>query len=415
MRMTVVGLLVTWALSGVAEGDWYSGAKMGVFVHWGLYAIPGQGEWAMYRNGIPEAEYAALAKAWNPQAGAEDAMVRDAVRGGARYMVFTTRHHDGFSLFDSKANAFNSMKTPVGRDHVRAYAEACRKRGVRVGFYYSLVDWRLRDSDPEAMKRQVWAEIEQLMTEYGKVDILWYDGSWHPKGRTTAEFWESEKLNAAVRRWQPGILINDRAGTKEDFQTIEGRNIPRPPEGAKRWESCLTLQDDDWSFWGYCNHTAFRKTPEQIVCQLLHCLELGGNLLINIGPSGAGEVDPWQRELLAKVGDWITAHKEAVYGSHPTEVAAKSPLAKGWTGNSCGFFTEADDRYFLFLHAWPGERTTFPHFTGRVKSVRLNGQEIPFVLDVSAKRLTLTGLPKCPPDDVCPILELVKDTSSQCG
>lgn len=409
IKLLAAGFAAAMACGARAAEDWYLDAKLGMFVHWGLYAADGQGEWAMFRNGIAPEDYARHAEAWNPETGCEERWVRMAKDAGVRYMVLTTRHHDGFSLWDTKTDAFNSMNTPAKRDHVRAYVEACRKHGMKVGLYYSLVDWRLRDTDPAKMKANAWAQLEELMTKYGRIDVLWYDGSWHPKGMTTAEFWESERLNAKIRAWQPGILINDRSGTKEDFQTIEGRNIPRPPEGAKRWESCLTLQDDDWSFWGYCNHTAFRKTPEQIVCQLIHCLELGGNLLVNVGPDARGEIDPWQCDLFAKVGGWIAAHKDAVYGSRPTEVAAKTPLAKGWSGNSCGFFTEADDRYYLFLHAWPGERTTFPYFTGCVKAVRLDGREISFELDASEHRLTLTGLPKDPPDDVCPVLELFKD------
>lgn len=390
------------------KGDWYKQAKLGVFVHWGLYAISGQGEWAKFRNGISNEEYAKFAEQWNPEKGCEEAMVRAAAKGGAKYMVFTTRHHDGFSLFDSKINDFNSMRAPAGRDHVRAYAEACRKYGIKVGFYYSLRDWRIEKQDLAAMKRQAWIELEQLMTEYGKVDILWYDGAYKPDGMSRAEYWDSVKLNAAVRRWQPGILINDRAGTEEDFKTIEGRNIPRPPAGAKLWESCLTLQDDDWSFWGYCNYTAFRKTPEQIICQLLHCMELGGNLLINLGPAANGDVEPWQEKLLAKLGDWVSANKDAVYNSHETTVAAQYPLEKGWTGNSCGFFTEAEDRYYLFFHAWPGERTVFPYFTGTVSSIKLDGKDVRFKLDKEAKRLTLEGLPKDPPDKICAVLEVMK-------
>jgi len=393
---------------GTASGEWYGEAKLGVFVHWGLYAIPGQGEWAMFRNGIAPDEYAKLADSWNPKPGCEEEMVRAAVRGGAKYMVFTTRHHDGFSLFDSKCNSFNSMNTSAKRDHVRAFVEACRRHGVKVGLYYSLLDWRLEKTDPAAMKRQAWSEIEQLMTAYGRIDLLWYDGTWAPDGSSPAEFWESKRFNASIRRWQPGILMNNRSGTTEDFQTIEGRNIPRPPEGANLWEACLTLQDDDWSFWGYCNHTAFRKTPAQIVCQLVHCLELDGNLLVNLGPSGSGEVDPWQRDLLATVGDWIASHADAVYGVRATDVATDRPVSRGWTGNSCGFFTEKGNRYYLYLHAWPGTSTTFPVFKGRIESVTLNGRSIPFVLDSEKHRLTLTGLPATPPDDICPVLELAK-------
>ena len=390
--------------------EWYRDAKLGLFVHWGLYAIPGQGEWVMSRNGMSAEEYAKLAERWNPEVGCEERMVREAVRFGAKYMVFTARHHDGFALFGSKVNGFNSMNTPAKRDHVRAYVEACRRQGIKVGLYYSLGDWRLKDTDRAAMKRQAWDELEQLMTDYGKIDLLWYDGGGSSMGigktETVAEFWDAERLNSKVRGWQPGILLNDRAGIAGDFRTIEGRNIPRPPKepGSKLWESCLTLQDDDWSFWGYCRHTAFRKTPEQIVCQLVHCLELGGNLLVNVGPDGAGAIDPWQRELLGTVGGWVRRHADAVYGTRETSVAAKMPLAIGWTGNSCGFFTRKDrNTYCLFLHAWPGEETRFPCFRDRIVSATFEGRPLTVGQDLEKGTLVLKGLPQDPPDDICPV------------
>jgi len=390
------------------RGTWYQDAKLGAFVHWGLYAIPGQGEWIMSRNGLPAEEYARLAERWNPEEGAEEQWVVTAKRMGAKYMVFTTRHHDGFSLFDSKFNAFNSMNAPAKRDHVRAFAEACRKHGLRVGFYYSLVDWRYEKTDRPKMKRQVFAELEQLMSEYGKVDVLWYDGGWLPKDvkGEKADFWNARELNAKIRGWQPDILINDRAGTKEDFQTVEGRNIPRPPKGARLWEACLTLQDDDWSFWGHCNHTAFRKTPEQIVCQLLHCLEVGGNLLVNLGPAADGSVDAWQRDLCEKVGAWVKRHADAIYGTRATDVATNYPISRGWTGNACGFFTEKADRHYLYFHAWPGTETSFPVFKREVKRVTLDGKSVDFTWKPEMKRLELRGLPAKAPDAVCTVLEI---------
>ena len=400
---------MAWAgVSTAAYGDWYADAKFGMFVHWGLYSIPGQGEWVMSRNGLSAEEYHALVEKWNPVVGAEESWVKLAAESGVRYMIFTTRHHDGFSLFDSHFNSFNSVNSPAKRDHVRAYVEACRKYGMRIGFYYSLVDWRYEKTDHERMKRQVWAEVEQLMTEYGKVDILWYDGGWLPKGveGEKSDFWMAKELNGKVRLWQSGILINDRAGTKEDIQTIEGRNIPRPPEGAKLWEACLTLQDDDWSFWGHCRHTAFRKTPEQIVCQLLHCLEVGGNFIVNVGPAADGMIDGWQRDLFGKVGSWVNANAEAVYGTRATDVATRKEFACGWTGNSVGFFTKKDGGYKLYFHAWPGSETSFPVFKRPVKSVTLGGKSVEFSWNRDTQRLDLKELPENPPDAVCTILDV---------
>ncbi|MBO7720803.1 MAG: alpha-L-fucosidase [Kiritimatiellae bacterium] len=404
----VIAAAAAFNLAAADAEEWFEDAKLGMFVHFGIYAVDGQGEWAMYRNGISPEAYARRAATWNPAPGCEERWVEMAKDAGFRYMVLTARHHDGFSLWDTKTDPFNSMNTPAKRDHVRAYVEACRKHGVKAGLYFSLVDWRLRDKDPEKMRAKSLAQLEELMTKYGKIDVLWYDGAWTPKGKTHAEFWDSTNLNARVRSWQPGILMNDRAGVSEDFRTIEGRNIPRPPKGATKWESCITLQDDDWSFWGWCRYTAFRKTPEQVLCQLLHCLELGGNLLVNIGPDANGGVDGWQRDLFAKLGGWVRRNADAVYGTRPTEIATTHPLAHGWTGNSCGFFTVrpgTDDAY-LFFHAWPGTETTFPHFTAEVKAIELNGRPVAFVQDLAAKRLTLTGLPAAAPDPLCTVLRM---------
>lgn len=415
------------AAAGAAadRGDWYRDGKLGMFIHWGLYSVAGRGEWVMTRDGVSPEEYAKTAKDWKPDVGCEREWVEAAKAAGLRYIVLTTRHHDGFSLFDSKAKRaagsdYCSTMSPANRDHVRCFADACREAGLKVGFYYSLGDWCFRRGErtypPDcfpAMKRQAWDEVRQLMTDYGKIDILWYDGGAHPENRTVAETWDSTNLNAMVRSLQPGILINDRAGTREDFGTIEGRNIIRPPKGGRDlWELCLTLQDDDWSFWGYCNNSFFRKTPEQMACMCLHCLEVGGNFLMNVSPDGKGRLPAWQVDLLKRFGGWVDAHRDGIYGTRPTAVATACNTSNGWTGNSCSFFVRKGGVLYGFLHAWAGEEVRYPYFRARVKKATFRGRPLVVEQDLAKRTLVLRGFPKDPPpDDWSPMFEVeIEDT-----
>lgn len=383
---------------------WFNEAKYGLFIHWGLYAIWGRGEWVMRRDGIEEEEYNALAEQWNPQKGTIDDWCRIAAEGGMRYAVFTTRHHDGFSLFDTKSDAFNSMNSPCHCDHVAEYVQACRKYGLKVGFYYSLVDWRLKER-PEEMKKKVWTQLEELMTHYGQIDMLWYDGC-YPSVAECAEFFDSENLNAMIKKLQPGILINNRSCVTLDFSDIEGRNIIRRPEGAKLWELCMTLEDDDFSYWGYCRRSVFRKTPEQALLLLLHCMEHGGNLLLNVSPDGNGVVPEWQQEVLQKVGVWVNKHADEVYGTEDTDIGSSKPGLFGCQGNSCGFFTKKDGKYFFYLHAWPGTEIRLPYFNAKLKSVTYEGRELDFVQAENGS-VKVMGLPDEPPEDWCPVVHFM--------
>lgn len=413
--IVLINFEVNMSNSAEHRGDWYRDGKLGMFIHWGLYSVSGRGEWAMTRDGVSPKEYAETAKIWNPDVGCEREWVEAAKAAGMRYVILTTRHHDGFSLFDSKAKAaegsyYDSVHSPAARDHVRAFAEACRAVGIKVGFYYSLADWRFKGPDGKypvenqpKMKQQAWDEVRQLMTDYGKIDLLWYDGAWHPEGMEVKDFWDSEHLNEMVRSLQPDILINERSGMRQDFCTIEGRNIIRPPEGADLWELCLTLQDDDWSFWGYCFHSVFKKTPEQMLCMLLHCLEVGGNFLINFSPDGHGHLPEWQKDLLAQLGAWVHKHEDAVYGTSPCMLTTDRPLSGGWTGNSCSFFTRKGNRLYGYIHAWPGTELQYPIFKAKAIRAEYMGKELEIEQNFETRHLKIKGFPANPPTDWCPV------------
>jgi alpha-L-fucosidase len=210
---------------------WWQDSKFGMFIHWGLYAIEGKGEWAMFNNKIPAEEYAKLAEKFNPQHFDATAWANVAKEAGMKYMVLTARHHDGFALWNSPSSYlhFNSFETASHRDFVKEYTEACRKAGLAVGLYYSPMDWRFPGyfkpkelvENAGLMKKQGYGQVEELMKNYGKIDILWYDGGWLAHTGTDADaawFWEPVKLNKMVRQYQRNVVISPRSGWEGDFQ-----------------------------------------------------------------------------------------------------------------------------------------------------------------------------------------------------
>lgn len=292
---------------------WFDQARFGLFMHWGLYSLLGKGEWVMYADKIPTEEYAKLAERFAPARFDADAWAGHAVEAGMRYAVLTTRHHDGFCLWDSQTTGFTSVRTAAKRDFVAEYVKAMRKAGLRVGLYYSLLDWRLPAywagpvKDPDGWKQfidYIHAQVRELCVNYGPIDVLWFDGCW-PYDPPS---WRSEELVAMIRRLQPGILINDRTGLPGDFDTPENAILP----SGRLWESCQTTQ----STWGY-------NADEKVLCQwevlnkLCTCAGKGGNLLLNVGPKADGTFPEPCVALLRKVGRWMKSHGEGIYGSVP--------------------------------------------------------------------------------------------------
>src|SRR5690242_6074271 len=228
---------------------WWHEAKFGMFIHWGLYSTVGRHEWVMENEGIPVSEYEKLAPKFKPVPNAARAWAQLAKRAGMKYMVMTTKHHEGFCNFDTKLTDYCAPKQGPGRDLVREYVEAARAEGLRVGFYYSLMDWHHPDgarckTDEAARRRFVdytHGLIRDIMTNYGKVDVLWYDVAWP----LDAQGWESEKMNEMVFKLQPEIIVNNRNKLEGDIATPEQKIVAS--KGGRAWESCMTLNDS----WGY--------------------------------------------------------------------------------------------------------------------------------------------------------------------
>ncbi|MDH7601860.1 MAG: alpha-L-fucosidase [Armatimonadota bacterium] len=385
---------------------WFNEARFGIFVHWGLYAILGRGEWVMFLERIPADEYAQLAKRFKPSKFDANAWAALAKEAGAKYMVLTTRHHDGFCLFDSKVSDFTSVKTAAKRDFVAEYVEALRKAGLRVGFYYSLLDWRFpgyfdREAYPESAKalvEQAHAQVRELMTNYGKIDILWYDGGWVPglQQEEIADFWRSRELNAMVRSLQPDIIINNRSGLPEDFDTPEQRVAAS--ESGRAWESCMTIGTGAW---GYVHHESnFRSVP-QLIQYLVTAASGEGNFLLNVGPKPDGTIRREEVWRLREIGNWLAVNGESIYGSERCPFTAKS----------VGLTTAKGNNAYVHVFRWPKQgEITVPGIKNEIKqaTVLATGQKAIVERGTNA-RTFLKGLPKTPPDRYDTVIKLELD------
>ncbi len=264
-------------------------------------------------EGIPIPQYELLAKHFKPKPNAARDWARLAKRAGQKYMVMTTKHHEGFCHWDTKLTDYCAPKQGPGRDLVREFVDAARAEGLRVGFYYSLMDWHHPDgaicnTDEAARKRFVeytHGLIRELMTNYGKIDILWYDVDWP----LTPEQWESERMNQMVFELQPEIIVNNRNGLEGDFSTPEQE--VRAAQSGRAWECCMTLNDS----WGFNRFDDAWKTPKTIVANLANCARGGGNYLLNIGPKPDGSIPDESVTVLEAVGKWLETNGKAIYGA----------------------------------------------------------------------------------------------------
>lgn len=365
---------------------WWREVRFGMFIHWGLYAIPGRGEWVQFNEQIPVEEYAKLADQFNPTGFQPSAWAEAAKAAGMKYTVFTSRHHDGFSLFDSRASDFTSVKTAARRDFVAEYVAAVRKAGLRVGLYYSPLDWRfpgfffpdLQRKSAEAMREQYHRQIEELSSNYGPLDVLWFDGGetdwlnfsgdwaggagWrkrspgqHYRGGFS---WQHEQVYAALRRLQPRVVINGRADMPEDFHSREGDGALGDFDDQHPWELCTTLA----GAWGYQPN----KTPKS----LKDCIQLlaktagrDGNLLLNVGPRPDGQIDPPQVQRLREIGEWLGKNGASIYATRG------GPFLPGDYGAS----THRGKTVYLHILKWPGDKLALPVLPAKILSASALG------------------------------------------
>ena len=366
---------------------WWHEARFGMFIHWGLYSTMGRHEWVMELEGIPVDEYEMLAKRFKPVPDAARAWAKLAKQAGQKYMVMTTKHHEGFCNFDAtKYTNYCAPKQGPGRDLVKEYVEAARAEGLRVGFYYSLMDWHHPDGascadNEDARKRFVeytHGLIRELMTNYGKIDVLWYDVSWplNPAG------WESERMNKMVFELQPDIIVNNRNGLPGDFSTPE-QQITAEKNG-RAWESCMTLNDS----WGFQRADDDWKSSRRVVQNLITCARDTGNYLLNIGPEPDGSIPPESVTVLSEVGQWLHRNGESIYESGPCQ-----PIRSAYAS-----FTRKGNTLYMHVYFWPGDYVAISGLMVKVKSARMlaTGQKVNFQQD--RFRVRFTDLPAKAPD-----------------
>ena len=354
---------------------WWHEARFGMFVHWGLYAVPagewkgkkvkGIGEWIMNRGKIPLAEYSELVKQFNPVKYNADEWVRIAKDAGMRYIVITSKHHDGFCLWDSKQTEYDVAGTPYGKDLLKPLSEACRRHGVRLCFYHSIMDWRHPNYEPlpawdkgreghqpdyDKYTLYMKSQLKELVQGYGPLGVLWFDGEWEKS-------WTHDRdLYNYVRTLQPDIVINNRVDkgrkgmqgmNKEgafagDFGTPE-QEIPATGMPGVAWESCMTMNRT----WGYKKDDHDWKSSRDLIRKLVDIASKGGNFLLNVGPTAEGLIPAPSVERLAAVGKWMKVNGEAIYGT------SASPLGKVPFGR----VTAKPGVLYLHVFNWPAKGT----------------------------------------------------------
>ncbi|OQA46159.1 MAG: Alpha-L-fucosidase [Chloroflexi bacterium ADurb.Bin325] len=378
---------------------WWQEARFGMFVHWGLYSQIGRHEWVMNRERIPIAEYEPLADAWKPKERPAREWAALAKQAGMKYMVMTTKHHEGFCLWDTQMTDYNAAKRGPGRDLVREYVEACREFDLKIGFYYSLMDWHHPDGAAcavdEAARRRfldyTQGLVRELMTNYGKIDILWYDVSWPLK---SPELWESVKMSSMARELQPHIIINNRDQLDEDFGTPEEHVTAE--QAGRNWEACMTFN----GAWGY-----MPSAPDEdwhstrAVLGMLSTATAGqGNLLLNIGPAPDGSVPQLAYDRLLPVGKWLAQNGEAVYGQVDRTdgrlewmPVSGNPMGRSWTlkGNTA----------YFWIARWPGRAFAIGGLKSKLlkASILASGQPVEF--EQQPDRVLFRGLPEAQPDE----------------
>lgn len=367
--------------------DWFVHDRFGLFVHWGLYSLGARHEWLMNRERIQTAEYEKYADYFEPDLYDPHEWAKQAKRAGMKYVVLTTKHHEGFCLWDSALTDYTVMNTPYGKDVVREFVEAVREAGLKVGLYHSLLDWhhpdflidghhpRRDDADADAQNEgrdmsryrdYLHGQVRELLTNYGQIDYLFYDFSYQTSdhkqiwGGKGAADWGSEELLALTRQLQPTIIVNDRLAIPGDFvtpeqyqpsgpMTVDGRPVP--------WEACQTINGS----WGYFRDNENDKSADLLVRMLIDGVSKDGNLLLNVGPTGRGDFDPRAKERLEKIGEWMDRHSRAIYGAGPSTYTAPHDVR----------YTQRGDRLYAHLFAWPFEHLHLPGLAGKVRYAQL--------------------------------------------
>jgi alpha-L-fucosidase len=417
------------------DTSWFVHDRFGMFIHWGLYALPARHEWVKSRELIDDEHYQPYFDHFNPDLYDPRAWAAAARDAGMKYVVLTSKHHEGFCLWDSAHTDYKVTNTPYGKDLLKPFTEAFHEAGLRVGFYYSLIDWHhpdfpidvfhpLRDRpDAEQLNQgrditryaaYMREQVRELLTNYGPIDIIWYDFSYPGRDYKGLpgkghEQWESEKLLQLTRELRPSIIINNRLDLPKENADIYTPEQYQPHEWVKVdgepvvWETCQTFSGS----WGYHRDESTWKNPQQLIQMLVNSVAFGGNLLMNVGPTGRGTFDGRALDALRVYGEWTRLHARAIYGCTQSEYTPPADCR----------FTQNGDRLYLHIFSWPFRHIHLPGMAGKIAYAQLlNDASEVKVVDASAKDSHISPgmsadavvleLPVVKPDVVVPVVEL---------
>jgi len=388
-----------------ARMKWWTEARFGMFIHWGTYALAARHEWVKNQEHIPDEVYQKYFDEFNPDLYNPKDWARAAKAAGMKYFVITTKHHEGFCLWDTQHTDYKATKTPYGKDLIKPLVEAMRAEGLKVGFYYSLLDWhhpdytvdrnhpmagnaeyreKAKNRDMAKYRAYLFAQVRELLTQFGTIDCLFMDYSFPGKDGKGRADWDSEKLLKMIRELQPGIIVNDRLDLLDvpggwDFRTPE-QFMPREwvrMNGQKvPWETCQTFSGS----WGYYRDEATWKSVRQLVVMLIETVSKGGNLLLNVGPTARGTFDDRAVERLQGIGEWMRLHGRSIYGC--TEAPEGFPAPP----NCLLTYSPQGKRLYVHVLEWPMGVLRLEGFGGKVKYAQL-------LNDASEVRFTEEGRP----------------------
>ena len=402
--------------------EWFVHDRFGMFIHWGLYALPARHEWIKNLEKITEEKYQKYFEYFDPDMYDPREWARAAKKAGMKYAVLTTKHHEGFCLFDSAYTDYKATNTKAGRDLVREYVDAFREEGLKVGFYYSLIDWHhpdfpidplhpRRDDDnidelnkgrdirryAEYMRNQV----TELLTNYGKIDILWFDFSYSDseyrgmKGKGKLD-WEAEELIATARRLQPEIIIDNRTEIEQDLWTPEQYQPTdwiRDDDGNRVvWEACQTFSGS----WGYHRDESTWKTPEMLIRMLVNTVSCGGNLLMNVGPTARGYFDDRAVNALDAIGSWMKYNSRSIYGCTQSEFKAPADVR----------YTQKEGRLYVHIYAYPYRHLRLPGLADKVDYAQFLHDNSEIFFEEKDGDIVLE-LPYVKPNQIVPVVELM--------
>lgn len=419
------------------DTSWFVNDRFGMFIHFGLYAMPARKEWIKTLERIPEEKYDLYFKYFNPDLFHPAEWAKKAKAAGMKYVVLTTKHHEGFCLWDTKYTEYKITNTLFQRDLVKEYVEAFRAEGIRIGFYYSLIDWhhpefpidkyhpRQDDANAKELNKNrdmrkyaqyMRDQVAEFLSNYGKIDILWLDFSYDgcpewPNGKRKDD-WETEKLIATARGIWPDIIIDNRADLDQDIWTPEQYQPtvwPRHPETGELvvWEACHTMSGT----WGYHRDETTWKSPEMLLHLLITSVSLGGNLMMNVGPTSRGYFDYRAEAALQVYADWMKYNSRSIYGCTMAEPGLVAP-------DGCKYTQSADSkRLYVHLYEYPFRYLELPKLAGKIEYAQFlhDGSEILFeensVNHPGSYAKDLTGtvilhIPALKPNILIPVIEV---------